>query len=92
MKKNNNKRHHAYLVEDEDEEEEERPRRKQAKEEDVEEYVLFSALSRFVIPREYTWLIDSASSNHMTGKKQTPSILEETLEEISTQNAPPKKN
>ena len=45
LKNKNNKRHHAHLAEDEDEGEEERPQRKQAKEEDVEEYVLFFALS-----------------------------------------------
>ena len=76
MKKNINKRHHAHLAEDEDEEEEERPRKRLTKE-DVEEYVLFSALSRSVIPREYMWLIDSGSSKHMIGKKQTLSRLEE---------------
>ena len=75
--KNNNKIHHARLAEDEDEEEEERPRRKQAKEEDVEEYVLFFALSRSIIPREDTWLIDSGVSKHMTGQKKTLSKLEE---------------
>ena len=40
---NNNKRHQAHLAEDEDEEE--RPRKKLTKEEGVDEYVLFSALS-----------------------------------------------
>ena len=74
-KKKNNKRHHAHLAEDEDEEE--RPRKRLTKEEDVEEYVLFSALSGSVTPREDTWLIYSDASKHMTGKKQTVSRLEE---------------
>ena len=73
-KKNNNKRHHAHLAEDGDEE---GPRRKQPKEEDAEEYVLFSALSGSVTPGEVTWLIDSGVSKHMTRKKQTLSRLEE---------------
>ena len=73
-KKRNNKRHHAHLVEDE---EEEGPRRKQAKEEDAEEYVLFYALSRYIIPGEETWLIDSGDSKHMAGHNKTLSKLEE---------------
>ena len=80
------KRHHAHLDEDEDEEEEEeRPRKRQEKEEDVEEYVLFSALSRSVMPEEDTWLIDSGASKHMIGKKTTLSRLEEnnSLEKVS---------
>ena len=67
------KRHHAHLVEDEDEE---RPR-KRTRDEDVEEYVLFSALSGSVTPGEDTWLIDSGASKHMTGKKTTLSNIEE---------------
>ena len=59
---------HAHLDEDEDEEEEEEiPPRKKAREEDAEEYVLFSALSRSVIHGEGTWLIDSGASKHMMG-------------------------
>ena len=70
--------HHAHLVEDEDEEkEEEGPPRKQAREEYAQEYVLFSALSRSITPREDTWLIDSGASKHMTGQKKTLSRLEE---------------
>ena len=42
------------------------PQWKKAREEDVEEYVLFSALSRSVTPGEDTWLIDSGASKHMT--------------------------
>ena len=45
-KKNNNKRNHAHLAKDEDEE----IPRKRTRGEDVEEYVLFSALSRYVTP------------------------------------------
>ena len=71
---NNNKRHHAHLA---DEEEGEGPPRKQAGEEDAEEYVIFSALSGSVNPREDTWLIDSGASNHMMGQKKTLSKLEE---------------
>ena len=47
------------------------------KKEDVEEYVLFSALSRSVTLGEDTWLIDSGASKHMIGKKKTLSRLEE---------------
>ena len=65
-KKKNNKRHHAHVDEDEDEEEE-RPRKRLTKEEDVEEYVLFYALSGSVTPGEDTWLIDSGASKHMIG-------------------------
>ena len=57
---NNNKRNHSHLAEDEDEdeeEEEEGPQRKQAREEDAEEYVLFSALSGSITPGEDTWLL-----------------------------------
>ena len=71
MKKNTNKRHHAHLAEDEDDEEEERPRKRQAKEEDIEEYVLFYALSRSVTLGEDTWIIDSGASKHVIRKKHT---------------------
>ena len=67
-------------MEDEDEEEEEEekgPPRKQAREEDAEEYVLFSALSGSVTPREDNWLMDSGASKHMIGQKKTMSKLEE---------------
>ena len=59
---------HAHIAEDEDEEEEERPRKRQAKEKDIEEYVLFSAISGSVTPGEDIWLIDSGASKHVTGK------------------------
>ena len=76
-KRNNNKRHHAHLAKDGYEEEEEGPQRKQAKEEDVEEYVLFSALFGSVTPGEDTWLIDSGASKHMTRQQKNLSKLEE---------------
>ena len=75
LNNNNNKIHHAHLAEDEDEEE--RPQKRLTKEEYVEEYVVFSALSGYVTPREDTWLIDSGASEHMTEKKQNISKLEE---------------
>ena len=63
---NNNKRHHAHRAEDEyEEDEEEGPQTRQAREEDAEEYVLFSALSGSITPREDTWLIDSGASKNM---------------------------
>ena len=65
-------------MEDEDEqEEEEGPPRKQTREEDAEEYVLFSTLFGSVTLGEDTWLIDSGASKHMTGQKKTLSKLEE---------------
>ena len=70
-KRNNYKRHHAPLAEDEDEEEEEGGhQRKQARDKDAEEYVLLSAFSGSVTPREDIWLIDSGASKHMTGQKK----------------------
>ena len=61
-KKNfNNKRHHAHAAEDD-------ASKKKAKEE-IEEYVLYSALSRVVTRGSDTWLIDSGASKHMTGQK-----------------------
>jgi hypothetical protein len=69
-KKRNNKRHHAHAVEDDE------PPTKMTKEE-IENYVLFSALSGFVSPGEDTWLIDSDASKHMTGQRDILSILKE---------------
>jgi hypothetical protein len=69
-KKKNNKRHHAHAAEDDE------PPKKSAREE-IEEYVLFSSLSRTVTPGNDTWLIDSGASKHMTGNKNTLSSLEE---------------
>ena len=72
---NNKKIHHAHLAEDEDEEE--RNRMILTKEEYVDEYVLFSALSGSETSGEGTWIIGSGASKHITGKKQTLSRLEE---------------
>ena len=72
-KNNKNKRHHAHLAEDEDEE---RPRKK-TRGEDVEEYGLFSALSRSVTPGVDIMRIDCGASKHMIGKKTTMSNIEE---------------
>ena len=54
-------RQHAHLVEYEDDEEEEIPQKRQAKEEDVEEYLLFSTISSSVTLGEDTWIIYSGS-------------------------------
>jgi hypothetical protein len=57
-KKRNNKRYHAHAVEDDE------PPTKLTKEE-IEDYVLFSALSGSVKPGEDTWFIDSGAPKHM---------------------------
>jgi hypothetical protein len=62
------KRHHAHATEDDE------PPKKLAKEE-IEEYVLFSALLGYMTVGEETWLIDSGASKHMTGEKNTLSRL-----------------
>jgi hypothetical protein len=67
-KKRNNKRHHAHATEDDE------PPKKLTKEE-IEDYVLFSTLSRSVTPGEDTWLIDSGASKHMKGQKDILSSL-----------------
>jgi hypothetical protein len=67
-KRRNNKRHHVHVVEDDE------PPKKLTKEE-IEDYVLFSALSRSVTPGEDTWLIDSGASKHMTCQKDILSSL-----------------
>jgi hypothetical protein len=67
-KKINKKRHHAHATEYD------KPPKKLAKEE-IEEYVLFSALSGSVTLGEDTWLIDSGASKHMTCQKNTLSSL-----------------
>ena len=51
--------------------------RKRTRGEDVEEYIVFSALSGSVTPREDTWIIDSGASKNMTGKKTTLLNLED---------------
>jgi hypothetical protein len=61
-KKRNNKRHHAHAVEYDE------PPMKLSKEE-IEDCILFSALSGFVTPGEDTWLIDNGASKHMIGKR-----------------------
>jgi hypothetical protein len=60
-RRRNKKRNHSHAVEDGE------PPKKLAKEE-IEEYVLFYALSGYVTPGEDTWLIDSGASKHMTGQ------------------------
>jgi hypothetical protein len=67
-RRRNNKRHHSHAAEDDE------PPKKLTKEE-IEDYVLFSTLSGFVTPGEYTWLIDSGASKHMTGQKDILSSL-----------------
>jgi hypothetical protein len=58
-KRRNNKINHVHATEDYE------PPKKLTKEE-IEDYVLFCALSRSVKPAEDTWLIDSSDSKHMT--------------------------
>ena len=69
-KKNSKRRHHAHTTEDD-----ETPR-KRVKEESEdsssdEEYVLISALTGTVTHGSKDWLIDSCSSKHMTGFKES---------------------
>jgi hypothetical protein len=68
--KKRNKRHHVHTVEDEE------PPAKMIKEQ-IEDYVLISALSGSVSPGEDTWLIDSGASKHMTGQRDILSFLTE---------------
>jgi hypothetical protein len=60
--KDRNKRHHAHIVEDEE------PPTKMIQEQ-IEECVLISALSRSMSPGEDTWLIDNGASKHMTSQR-----------------------
>jgi hypothetical protein len=69
-KKRNIKRHHAHAVEDD-----EPP--KKVTEEEIEDYVLFSALLGSVIPGEDTWLIDIGASKNMTGQRDILSSFKE---------------
>jgi hypothetical protein len=46
-------------------------------EEQIEDYVLISALSGSVSPSEDTWLIDSGASKHMTSQRDILSCLSE---------------
>jgi hypothetical protein len=59
-KKRNNKIHHSHADEDDE------PPKNLTKEE-IQDYVLFSALLGSVTPGEDIWLIDSGASKHMTG-------------------------
>jgi hypothetical protein len=68
--KKRNKRHHAHTVEDEE------PPTKMINEQ-IEDYVLISALSGSVSPSEDTWLIDSGASKHMTCQRNILSSLTE---------------
>jgi transposase InsO family protein len=68
--KKKNKRYHAHAVEDEE------PPTKMIKEQ-IEDYVLISALSGSISPGEDTWLIDSGASKHMTGQRDILSCLSE---------------
>jgi hypothetical protein len=70
-KRRNNKRHHAHATKDD-----ESP--KKSTKEEIEDYVLFSTLSRSVTPGKHTWLIGSGASKHMTGQKDILSSLIET--------------
>jgi hypothetical protein len=69
-KKRNNKRHHAHAVEYDE------PPMKMIREK-IEDYVLFSTFSGFVLPREETWLIDNGASKHMTCQRDILSSLTE---------------
>jgi hypothetical protein len=65
-----NKRNHAHTIEYDE------PPTKMIKE-NIEDYVLISALLGSVSPGEDTWLIDSGASKHMTGQRDILSILTE---------------
>jgi hypothetical protein len=67
-KKRNKKMHHAHAVEDDE------PPMKMIKEK-IEDYVLFSTLSRSMSRGEDTWLIDNGASKHMTGQRDILSNL-----------------
>jgi hypothetical protein len=76
--KRKNKRHHALEVEDEE------PSAKMLREK-IKDYVLISALSGSVTPREDTWLIDSGASKHMAGQRDILScILEKNISQKVT--------
>ena len=62
--------YHAHTIEDEE------PPTKMIKEQ-IEDYVLISALSGSVSPSEDTWLIDSGASKHMIGQRDIISCLTE---------------
>jgi hypothetical protein len=76
--KRKNKRHHAHAVEDEE------PPAKMIREQ-IKDYVLISALSGSVTPREDTWLINSGASKHMIGQRDILScILEKNFSQKVT--------
>ena len=81
-KGNSKRRHHAHTVEDDD------PPKKKVKQESEDsssedEYVLISALTGTVTHGSKDWLIDSGTSKHMIGFK-------ESFEKLSEHNSPHK--
>ena len=68
------RRFQAHDVEDSDQEIEEEANKDEYS---SEEYVLISALIRSISPRNDTRLVDSGSSKHMTGYKESLSCLEQ---------------
>ena len=64
----------AHVAEYNDREEEEEAKKD---EDSSEEYVLISTLTGSVSPGNDTWLIDSCSSKHMIGFKESLSCLEQ---------------
>ena len=68
----NIKRFQAHAAEDSDQEVEEEAKKD---EDSSREYVLISALTGSVSPGNDTWLVDSGSSKHMTGYKDSLSCL-----------------
>ena len=68
------RRFQAHAAEDIDREVEEEAKKD---ENSSEEYVLISALTGIVSPGNDNWIIDSASSKHMTGFKDSLSCLEQ---------------
>ena len=67
------RRFQDHAVEGNDQEVEEEAKKD---EESSEEYVLISALTRSVSPGNDTWLVDSGASKHMTGYKDSLSLLD----------------
>ena len=70
--KKRNKRFWSHVAEENVQEDEERTKEE---EDSYEEYVLISALTGSVSPGNDTWLVDSGSSKHMTGYKDSLSCL-----------------
>ena len=69
-KKGNKRRHHSHVVED-DEPSTKRTKYESEDSSSDEEYVLISALTRTVTHGSSYWLIDSGSSKHMIGFKES---------------------